>query len=80
MTTSIKFNDCRANRNYCFGQYQQICNDVVKSHTGQDREFNGGTMDWNYFKATSWKKNWSDVQVEVFMDFRTHEITITTID
>jgi hypothetical protein len=80
MDTQIKFNDCRANRNYCFGQYQQICNDVVKSRLGQDREFKGGEMDYNYFKATSWKKDWNDVAVNVFIDFRTHEITITTIN
>ena len=71
-------NDCRANRNYCFGQYQQICADVVKSQIGQDREFKGGTMDWNYFKSTSYKRNNSDVQVEVFIDFNLHTIAITT--
>ncbi|MBQ7205009.1 MAG: hypothetical protein IJS04_04110 [Muribaculaceae bacterium] len=76
MTTTI--NDCRANRNYCFGQYLQICEDVVKSHLGQDREFKGGTMDWNYFKSTSYKRTNDDVQVEVYIDFNLHTIAITT--
>jgi len=77
MKTITKLEDCRANRNYCFGQYQQICEDVVKSVTGQDREFKGGFMSWNEFKATSYFNNESNNIIEVRIDFNLHEITIT---
>ena len=78
MTATI--NDCRANRHYCFGQYEQICADVVKSQLGQDREFKGGTMSWNYFKSTSYGHTNGDVRIEVFIDFNLHTISITTYE
>lgn len=78
MTTTI--NDCRANRHYCFGQYIQICEDVVKSHLGLDKKFGGGSMTWNNFKSTSYKCTRDDVQVEVFIDFNRHTVTITTTE
>ena len=76
-TITVIEDKSRANRNNNMGGYSEICTEVIKELTGEDREFKGGSMSWDFYKSTSYVKTCKDAQYDVCIDFNKGTITVT---
>ena len=74
---NLTVKDSRINRYNCFGFFEELSSEIIKSETGFDKDVSGGTMTYDYFKGTAYKKNDDDVQVDIVLDFNTQTATIT---
>ena len=77
MKTTTTYTDNRVNRDNNFGGFMELAHDIVLEKTGLDKNFSGGSMTYNNFTTTGYKKHGKDSQVDVVMDFKTNTITIT---
>lgn len=73
------FKESSANRDHNMGYYESLCAVYASKAFGQDREFGGCTMAWDYFEATSYKRDYDDLLIKVYIDFNTNTIKVTTI-
>lgn len=73
----ITLTDNRINRDNNFGGYQTLSNELVKNETGYDKKFSGGSMSWDNYTSTAYKKTYfDDVQIDITLDFNSHTATI----
>ena len=78
---TLTISDSRINRDNNFGGYQRLSSELVKSATGYDKEFNGGSMSWDNYTGTAYKKtHFDDVQIDITLDFNSHTATIKVGD
>lgn len=76
MTQKI-FKDSRANRDHNLGFYNRMCVEYANKVFGQNRAFGGGTMSWDYYTSTSWRRTHDDIAISVYIDFNTNTVTVT---
>ena len=77
MTQEKIFNESEAHRNHNAGYYDSLCVVYANKAFGQDREFSGSTMTWDYYESTSPRYDYDDIQITVFIDFNAHTIKVT---
>lgn len=71
------YKDSRINRNNNMGGYQRLAQELVADKVGEARDFGLGSMSWDEYHTTSYKRTWQDKQIDVTMNFALGTYTIT---
>lgn len=73
-----KGNDSRITRQLSWGRCDQIALELIKKHTGQERNIAGSILSWYFYTVTICRRYANDIAISLVLDFEKNSYTITT--
>ena len=71
-------NDSRITRQLSWRRCDQIALELIKKHTGQERNVAGSSLYWSFYSVTIYRRYANDIAISLVLDFEKNSYTITT--
>lgn len=69
--------DSRITRQLSWRRCDQIALELIKKHTGQERNVTGSSLYWSFYTVTIYRRYANDIAISLDLDFEKNSYTIT---